>query len=77
MPEVSFNKTFFMSDMCLAGKNKKGEKSSTFFFNFLNYNTLFYVCMGGKIEKKTKKLFTIIFYFIDSCYNCSITKKSY
>jgi hypothetical protein len=39
-----------MSDMCLAGKNKKGEKSSNFLFNFLDY--LIFVRAGRNKEIK-------------------------
>jgi hypothetical protein len=43
-------KKFFMSDMCLAGKNKKGEKSSNFLLNFLDY--LIFVRAGRNKEIK-------------------------
>jgi hypothetical protein len=47
-----------MSNMCLVGKNKKGEKSSNFFRIFLIIiNQFFYVCKDWETQKKNKKHF--------------------
>ena len=50
-------KKFVMSDMCLAGKNKKVEKSSKFFFIFSDYNPFFYVFRDRKTQKNQKNFF--------------------
>jgi uncharacterized membrane protein len=50
-------KKFFMSDMCLAGKNKKGEKSSNFILIFLIIINFFMFVRTGKHKKKQKNFF--------------------
>ena len=57
LSEVSFDKKIFMSDMCLAGKNKKRRKIVNFFYIFLDYYPLFYVFRGRETQNNQKKLF--------------------
>jgi hypothetical protein len=42
-------------------KIKKVEKSSKFFFIFLDYNPFFYVCRGRKTQKNQKNFFSNYF----------------